>query len=177
MLQLFARLIVLPDGSKEGIALLPHTAGRVTLGIATSPDGDDTHHLTTTGKARDKWRLVATRANVWLDRLKNRHLPPQISWVLYRLQLWSSIWYGLGTLSAPLSMLGELSTNFAFRALPFLSVNRQSGGICIILLVELDCCLFRLKLLSHKSICLCSTGVCKYGSFATGDRLHLLSLK
>jgi hypothetical protein len=34
--------IVLPDCSTEGIALLPHTAGQVTLGISTSLDGDDT---------------------------------------------------------------------------------------------------------------------------------------
>ncbi len=99
---------------KEGIALLPHTAGQVTLGIATSPDGDGTHHLTTPEKARDKWPSVATRANVWLDRLNNGHHPPKFSWVLYHLQLWSSIRYGLGMLSAPLSMLGELSTNVAF---------------------------------------------------------------
>jgi hypothetical protein len=37
--------IVLPDGTKEGIALLPHTVARVILGISTSPDGDDSHHL------------------------------------------------------------------------------------------------------------------------------------
>ena len=117
--------IVLPDGSKEGIALLPHTSGRVTLGISTSPDGDDFHHLHTPGKARDKWRSVSTRASVWLDRLKNGHLPPKYSWVSYRLQLWSSVRYGLGTLSAPLAQLGELTANFAFRALPYLGVNRN----------------------------------------------------
>jgi hypothetical protein len=54
--------IVLPDGSKEGIALLPHTAARVTLGISTSPDGNDSHHLHTPGKPRDKWKSVSTRA-------------------------------------------------------------------------------------------------------------------
>ena len=117
--------IILPDGSKEGIALLPHTSGRVTLGISTSPDGDDSHHLHTPGKARDKWRSVLTRASVWLDRVKNGHLPPKYSWVSYRLQLWSSVRYGLGTLSAPLAQLGELTTNFAFRALPYLGVNRN----------------------------------------------------
>jgi hypothetical protein len=115
--------IVLPDGSKEGIALLPHTSGRVTLGISTSPYGDDSHHLHTPGKARDKWRSVSTRALVWLDQLKNGYLLPKYSWVSYRLQLWSSVRYGLGTLSAPLSQLGELTTNFAFRALPYLGVN------------------------------------------------------
>jgi hypothetical protein len=113
----------MPDGSTEGIALLPHTEGRVTFGISTSPDGDDTHHLHMPGKARDRWRSASTRASVWLDRLKNGHLPLKYSWVSYRLQLWSSLRYGLGTLSAPLSKLGELTTNFAFHALPYLGVN------------------------------------------------------
>jgi hypothetical protein len=48
--------IVLPDGSTEGIVLLPHTAPRVTLGINTSPDGNDDHHLSSPGKPRDKWK-------------------------------------------------------------------------------------------------------------------------
>ncbi len=39
--------------------------------------------------------------------------------------MWSSVRYGLGTLSAPLAMLGELTANFAFRALPYLGVNRN----------------------------------------------------
>ena len=33
--------IVLPDGSREGIALLLADAARVTLGVCTLPDGDD----------------------------------------------------------------------------------------------------------------------------------------
>jgi hypothetical protein len=118
--------IVLPDGSREGIALLTADAARVTLGVCTSPDGDDSHLLIKPGKAKDKWQSVAiTRANVWLDRLKNAHLPSKYSWVSYRLQLWSSLKYGLGTLSAPLSSLGEIMTNFAYQALPFLGVNRS----------------------------------------------------
>ena len=52
--------IVFPDGSMEGIALLPADAARVTLGVCTSPDGDDSHHLCKPGKSKDKWRSVAT---------------------------------------------------------------------------------------------------------------------
>jgi hypothetical protein len=73
----------------------------------------------------DKWRSVATRANNWLDRLKNGHLPAKFAWVLYRLQLWSSLKYGLGTLLAPIAQMGEVIKNFAFKALPFLGVNRN----------------------------------------------------
>ena len=37
--------IVLPSGETEGIALLPASEAKVTLGIATAPNGDDSHHL------------------------------------------------------------------------------------------------------------------------------------
>ena len=117
--------ITLPDGTTEGIILLPATASRVTLGVATSPDGDDTHHLKAPGQAKDKWKSIATKASVWANRLKNGHLPSKFSWVSYRFQLWSSVKYGLGTLSAPLADLGELTVNFAFNILPYLGVNRH----------------------------------------------------
>lgn len=117
--------ILLPDGSTEGIALLPATSERVTLGICTSPDGNDSHHLTKPGQAKDKWKSVSTRARVWLNRLKNGRLPSKFTWVSYRLQLWSGVRYGLGTLSAPLSLFGELTDKFAYTVLPLLGVNRN----------------------------------------------------
>jgi hypothetical protein len=40
-----------------------------------APDGNDTHHLTAPGKPRDKWRSIATRADNWLDCLRNAHIP------------------------------------------------------------------------------------------------------
>jgi hypothetical protein len=117
--------IVLPDGTREGIALLPATATRVTLGLATSPDGDDSHHLSASGNVKDKWKSISTRASIWVNRLKNAHLPNKFSWVSYRLQLWSSVRYGLGSLSAPLASFGKLTANFAYHALPYLGVNRN----------------------------------------------------
>jgi hypothetical protein len=71
---------------------------------------------------KDKWKSISTRAAVWLNRLKNAHLPSKFSWVSYRLQLWSSVRYWLGTLSAPLAMFAELTANFAYQALPYLGV-------------------------------------------------------
>eukprot|EP00956_Cyclotella_meneghiniana_P021783 scaffold40187_cov45-Cyclotella_meneghiniana.AAC.1 len=117
--------IVLPDGSVEGIALLPASAARVTLGVSAAPDGRDSQHLHGEGKARDKWKSIATRASLWATRLKNGHLPPKFAWVSYRLQLWSSLRYGLGTLAAPLSDLGEVTKNFAYNVLSYLGVNQN----------------------------------------------------
>jgi len=117
--------IVLPDGTLEGIALLPAEAARVTLGVNMAPNGDDTAHLSALGKPRDKWRSIATRAENWVHKLRNAHVPPKHAWISYRLQLWSSLRYGLGTLSAPLAKMGEITANFAYRALPGLGVNRN----------------------------------------------------
>jgi hypothetical protein len=113
------------DGTIESIALLGAKDARVTLGIATTPSGNDWHHLNAPGKHSDKWRLVKTKAKNWLNCLHNCHLPPRFCWVSYRLQLWASLNYGLGVLSARIGELGELTTNFAFRALPFLGINRN----------------------------------------------------
>ena len=117
--------IVLPDGSKEGIALLPADAARVTLGVNMAPNGDDTAHLQAPGKPRDKWRSIATRADNWVDNLRNAHIAPKYAWISYRLQLWSSLKYGLGTLASTLSQMGEITNNFAYRALPGLGMNRN----------------------------------------------------
>jgi hypothetical protein len=117
--------IKLPDGTLESIELLEPGDAKVTLGVATCPSGDDSFHLTAPGSARDKWKSVETRSEVWLMRLKNGHLPSKYAWVSYRLQLWASIRYGLGVLSSPLATLGELCPKFAFQALPLLGINRN----------------------------------------------------
>ena len=88
------------------------------LGIATTPSGNGWHHLNAPGKASDKWRSVKTKAENWLVRSRNCHLPPRFCWVSHRFQLWSSLKYGLSVLSACIGELGELNSNFAFRALP-----------------------------------------------------------
>jgi hypothetical protein len=74
---------------------------------------------------KDKWKSISTRAAVWLNCLKNAHLPSKFSWVSYRLQLWSSVRYWLGTLPAPLATFAELTANFAYQALPYLGVNQN----------------------------------------------------
>ena len=117
--------ITLPSGETEDIALLDVNEPRVTLGVSTCPTGDDSHHLNASGSARDKWKSVRTRAETWVNRLRNGHLPPRYAWVSYKLQLWSSVRYGLGVLAVPLSQMGELTTNFAYRVLPCLGVNRN----------------------------------------------------
>lgn len=117
----------LPEGIKLKVclALLGPEEARVTLGMATTPSGNDWHHLHVPGKPSDKCQSVKTKAENWLCCLRICHLPPRFCWVSYHLQLWSSSKYGLGVLSAQIGELGELTTNFAFCALPYLGINRN----------------------------------------------------
>ena len=117
--------ITLPDHRREEISLLEVDEAQVTLGVATRPNGDDIHHLQAPGKPRDKWKSIRTRAETWVNRLTNGHLPSKFAWVSYRLQLWAGIRYGLGVLSIPLASFGELTTNFAYRVLPNFGINRH----------------------------------------------------
>eukprot|EP00956_Cyclotella_meneghiniana_P011552 scaffold16227_cov96-Cyclotella_meneghiniana.AAC.2 len=118
-------VILLPDGTTEEITVLPCDVHQVTLGVASSPDGNNHHHLAAEGKARDKWKSIRTKAEVWVNRLKNAHLPSKYVWVSYRLQLWSSVRYSLGVLSARLKDMTELCPRFAFEVLPHLGINRR----------------------------------------------------
>jgi hypothetical protein len=108
--------IKLPDRTFETIELLEPRDTRVTLGVAACPTGDDSFHLGAPGSAKDKWKSVKTKAEVWLMRLKNEHLPSKYAWVSYRLQLWASICFG---------PFGELCPEFAFQALSLLGVNHN----------------------------------------------------
>jgi hypothetical protein len=63
------------DGTVETIALLGAEDARVTLGIATTPSGNNWHHLHAPGKPSDKWRSVQSKPKHWLCRLRNCHLP------------------------------------------------------------------------------------------------------
>ena len=117
--------ITLPDGSQESISLLDVDDARITLGIATRPNGDDTHHLRAEGSPRDKWKYIKTRVETWVNRLVNGRLPAKHAWVSYKLQLWAGVRYGLGVLAIPLAEFGELTKNFAYRVLPKLGVNRN----------------------------------------------------
>ena len=105
--------ITLPDGRQESIALLDPSEARVTLGVATCPSGDDTHHMTAEGTARDKWKSIRTRAEVWVTQLNNGRLPSKFAWMSYRLQLRAGVRYGLGALSSSITDMGELTKNFA----------------------------------------------------------------
>eukprot|EP00804_Cyclotella_cryptica_P018192 CCRYP_005946-RA/>CCRYP_005946-RA protein AED:0.57 eAED:0.24 QI:0/0/0/0.5/0/0/2/0/236 len=115
--------IVLPDGSRERIALLPAATARVTLGVNMAPNGMIPN--TYAQKASPGTSGGLSRHELTTGQPTQLSRASKHAWVSYRLQLWSSLRYGLGTLSATLSQMGEITTNFAHRALSGLGVNRN----------------------------------------------------
>jgi hypothetical protein len=154
--------IQLPDGTFETIELLEPGDARVTLGVAACPTGDDSHHPGAPGNPKDKWKSVKTKAEVWLMRLKNGHLPSKYAWVSYRLQLWASIRYGLGVLSAPLSSFGELCPNSLFKPCRFwgsIATFVRDGGTFTPRLVDAAFWILRRKQPSPGVICFYNIGI------------------
>ena len=58
-----------------------------TLGVVDAPAGGNKGHL----------EYIKTKSATWINRMKNGHLPSHIAWVAYRLQLWASLRYWIGT--------------------------------------------------------------------------------
>ena len=158
--------ITLPSGETESISLLDVNVPMVTLGVNTCPTGDDSCHLYAPGTAKDKWKSVRTRAEIWTNRLVNGHLPSTYAWVSYRMQLWPSVCYGLGVLAEPITKMGELTKNFAYRVLPSLRVNRNIktgyGDIFTGRLVDVDSSTYLPSPSYCVSICLCSIGITQH---------------
>ena len=107
--------IPLFNGDREVITKLGVNECRKTLGVHACPSGKSIGHI----------RTIEDRARRWTSKLLDSKLPAKWAWVSYKLQLWSSLRYGLGTLSAPLSQLRSALPRFAFAILPRLGVNRH----------------------------------------------------
>ena len=80
-----------------------------------SPAGDHSAHLV---KIREK-------SFVWLNAIKNGHLPSSLVWMSYFQQLWPGLRYALGSLSNSLPAAEHCLNKFDYQLLPFIGVNRN----------------------------------------------------
>jgi hypothetical protein len=60
-----------------------------TLGVNDAPAGGNVAHL----------EYLSNKSKVWINRMKNGHLPSHIAWMAYKLQLWAGLRYGIGTMT------------------------------------------------------------------------------
>ena len=107
-----------PFGFRETIAQLGVDDSRKTLGIYTCTSGNSAAQLLAMEKKVRKWS----------SRLLNSRFPTKWACVSYNLQLWTSLRYGLGTLSTPLCELGTAFPLFAQTILPRLGINRNRSA-------------------------------------------------
>jgi hypothetical protein len=112
--------ILLPDGSRETIAQLGVDNSRKTLGVYTCLSGNLAAQLLE----------MEVKVRKWSSRLLNSRLPAKWAWVSYNLQLWTSLRYGLSSLSTPFCELGNAFPRFARTILPRLGVNRNLKREC-----------------------------------------------
>jgi hypothetical protein len=96
------------------ITCLPVSEARKMLGVWSSPDRIDTTHLQ---------EVVVKKAEKWVQRLKNLHLPTHLAWKAYHYQLWPGIRYGLAMLANNKEALDPQLHNLEFAMLPFLGIN------------------------------------------------------
>jgi hypothetical protein len=90
--------IPLINGKRETVAKLGVHESRKTLGVYACPSGRSTAHI----------QYINDRACRWTCKLLNSALPAKWAWVSYSMQLWPSLRYGLGTLSASLARSSAL---------------------------------------------------------------------
>jgi len=69
-----------------------------TFGVHDSPAGNNEGHL----------KFVYSKASVWINRMKNSHLPSHMAWMAYKLQLWAGLRYGIGTMTNDIEEAEEL---------------------------------------------------------------------
>ena len=108
-------LVPLPDGSEEPIQQYDVHHCEKTLGVWSSPSGEEGSQL----------EKIAERVEKWTSRTANGHLPAKFAWVSYKLKLWPGLRYGLATLATPFRTAASFLDSFHFRMLPFLGINRN----------------------------------------------------
>jgi len=91
-----------------------------TVGVYDSPARGDKGHLD----------YIKKKTSTWINIMKNGHLPSNIAWVAYKIQLWTGLRYGLGTMKNDLEEAESLLLNEDQEMLNILGISRNiSRGI------------------------------------------------
>jgi hypothetical protein len=101
-----------PDGTKSNINQEEATVSKKTLGIHNSPAGGNKGHL----------KYIQQEASTWTSRMTNGHLPHHMAWIAYKLQLWTGLRYGLGTMTNNIEEAASVNTEINYKMLNVLGV-------------------------------------------------------
>ena len=90
--------IPVDDDKSINIKSLPLNQEKKFLGVYASPEGGNKKQL----------EKILEKATVWIQRMKNAHLPSYLGWLAYGLKLWPSIRYGLGAMTNDMEEISTL---------------------------------------------------------------------
>jgi hypothetical protein len=106
--------IPFPDGTPVPISNGQVTTAEKSLRVSSAIDGNDSKHIE---------EHVTGKTAVWINRMRNAHLPARLGWIAYRFKLWAGIRYGLATLAIPLAEARRILRTKNFHCLSFLGIN------------------------------------------------------
>ena len=86
------------DGEERILEQKTPTMSMKTLGVNDAPAGGNVAHLD----------YLSNKSKVWINRMKNGHLSNHLAWMAYKLQLWASLRYGIGTMTNDIEEAEEL---------------------------------------------------------------------
>jgi hypothetical protein len=86
-----------------------------TLGVVDAPAGGNIGHL----------EYIKSKTAIWVNRMKNGHLPSHIAWIAYRLQLWASLRYGIGTMTNDIEEAEEANKDHERETLNILGIVKN----------------------------------------------------
>ena len=95
------------------------TMSMKTLGVNDAPAGGNVTHL----------EYLSNKSKVWINRMKNGHLPSHIAWMAYKLQLWASLRYGIGTMTNDIEEAEELFKEQEQGLLNILGIDSEQEDI------------------------------------------------
>ena len=106
--------VPMPDGSYEQITREDVFTSKKTLGVWDCPAGGNAEHL----------KQMHDKMDVWIQRMKNGHVPSHMAWVAYRLQLWAGLRYGIGTMTNDVEAAIDCFENLDYEMLNVLGVAK-----------------------------------------------------
>ena len=107
-------MIPVDDGNQKQILSLGPHESKKSLGVEDCPAGGGATQL----------EAIKTEVGDWIYRMKHGHLPAKSAWVAYKYQLWSSIRYGIGTMTNNMEETEELLDEYDHNLLNILGIAR-----------------------------------------------------
>ena len=108
--------VPMPDGTMERIEHVPVDESRETLGVWSSPSGNNKAAL----------QSMQTKAQEWLDRAKEGRMMRRDIWFLVQHQLWPKLHYGLGSNTASLKDLSLCLKKQYWQMMPLGGIIRSA---------------------------------------------------